>query len=310
MLWSDEDVSEYLFLEPTVYSGTEFLGLFTISHDLEPRVIIFYWNIAHGKSSSINIDSLGQGTPQIQTRENQLAVNLSTFTRIVILGGAPKRAFLRRWVYTGTRQKRRECNTKCYGRRPSHIELFSVSQATFEALLAFVPISRMNCISIRGDIICGSERVLTCNPLLWVPQLRKAQSGQDVNAGASHACVPLLFRPSRHCNRVSRKKEDQHSVQIQSSLDHRAYSSRLQANISCTSLDQSPSRARSLSGFSTGLDDRFLATRNSRSRCFLRSSQSNSRVIGDQVLCSTRRNTHSFRCISWGAVVHRLRRGF
>ena len=133
---------------------------------------------------------------------------------------------------------------------------------------------------------------------------KKTQGGQDVNAGASHACVPLLFRASRHCNIVSRKKEDKHSVQIQSSLVHCAYSSRLQANISCRSLDWSPYRA-SLSGFSTRLDDRFLATRNSRSSCPLRSSQSNS-IIGDKVLCCTQRNTHSFRCISWEEFAHRL----
>jgi hypothetical protein len=129
-----------------------------------------------------------------------------------------------------------------------------------------------------------------------------------VNARASHGvwtCVPLLFCASRHRHRVSSMKEDQQLVQVQSSLDHCANLSPLQANISWRSCGQSPLSACS-SGFSTKFRRRFLAT-NSRSSCPLRSSQSNN-IIGDQVLCSTRQNTHSFRCTSWGAVD--VRNGF
>ena len=134
---------------------------------------------------------------------------------------------------------------------------------------------------------------------------------QSFSMGSSSSKIlggPFFFCTSRHRHMVSRKKEDQHSVQIQSSLVHCAYSSRLQVNISCRSLDQSPLSAR-MSGRSAWFKRRFLATRNSRSSCPLSSPQSKS-IIGDQVLCSTRQNTHSFGCISWEEMAERLRKGF
>ena len=101
------------------------------------------------------------------------------------LGLSERVAFLR-WACTGARQKRRECNKKRYSRRLSHIELFSVSQAPFEALfLATVPVSRIDCIIVHGGGVCVPGRVLTCNlshksPLQYgIPEEGRPALGTD-----------------------------------------------------------------------------------------------------------------------------------
>lgn len=84
--------------------------------------------------------------------------------------------------------------------------------------------------------------------------------------------LPFFFCTSRHRHEVSQTKVDQQLAQIQSSLDHCAYSLPLQANISWRSFDQSP-RSACMSGRSTKLEDRLCGTRNSQSTCPFRWSQ-------------------------------------